>query len=115
MAIRSTSSSTPWLVNRLRTFGTDAQNIELEAYAEELEAEAFSSASGIAPIPGFADLLEAATIMVEICELMLRNKLLTDARGEFLTTLEKQMEDVCSQIELQMNPLQNQKTGKTKT
>lgn len=113
MAIRSTISNTPWLGRRFRILGTDAQNVELEAYAEEMEAETLSEALlGNSLIPGFADLLEAATVMIEICDLMRRNRRLSDAQSEYLQSLEQQMNDICGQIESEMNrPLDTKAAG----
>jgi hypothetical protein len=63
-----------WVIDRFARHRTDAQNVELEAYAEEREAEAYSrEISGWRrPHPRLADLLAAAELMVDLTDLMLR-------------------------------------------
>jgi hypothetical protein len=93
-----------WVIDRFARHRTDAQNVELEAYAEEREAEAYSrEISGWRrPHPRLVDLLATGEFMVELTDIMLRTLPPKSPEAQFVTKIQGEMKAICEEIRTQI-------------
>jgi len=89
-----------WVIDRFARHRTDAQNVELEAYAEERETEAWSREIGGRgwPRPRLTDLLATAEFMVELTDLMLRTLPPKSQEAQFVSKLQAELKTICLEI-----------------
>ena len=89
-----------WVLDRFARHRSDAQNVELEAYAEEREAEAYSRDLNHCrqPHPTLRDLLATSEFMLDLTDRMLRFLPPNSPDAEFVTKLRARMREICLEI-----------------
>lgn len=91
-----------WISDRIGWFGSDARNVEREAYAEEREAERISGSANSCSAsfrPRVSDLLAMSEWMLELCsKIILLDRQIDPARSEALARLLPQIKTLRDEL-----------------